>query len=443
MKKIIILVLSLGLNFAFAAPVMEIALEKGLIDAASYSKKIEAKEADYRAAVERTRALRSDYWPSFFIDGQYKKVSEVPSMTLPAPINRTLELGQKTNYSAGLNLQYLLTDFGQTSKTIKGSEEEAKAQKAVHELGQEDLSLNLKNVYFKLAFQTSQLRSLLDAWSLAREQQKDMERRFRSGTSSRLDLLNASKETLNFKLKFKQMQREFSSALQDWMTLTGQKNHSDKLLHPLPEDLASRADVESSLAVKVLSYENGKELPSEVDRHHPALLQLEHLKLAQEFKSDASLRSYFPRITLGARSSLEYPLGGKDESYRQNAVFLNLSMPLWDGGKRSGQGGSFDESQRALDLQAQHLENEFNDNLSRMKNIAAQLEEEIQVAQEGGKEAEALAKLSYQSYINGRSNYLEVQSANLKVLDWKTQVDSLKYARSLVLAQAYYLGVKK
>lgn len=442
MKKIIVLGLAVCSTSLWAAPLMQIDLSKGLAESFAYSKKVEGKEAEYQAALERARSLRSDYFPSVFVDGQYKKVSTVPSMTLPAPINRTIELGQETNYSAGINIQYLLTDFGQTSKTLRGANEEALAQKAQHELSKEDLSLNLKNVFYKLRFQTSQLRSLLNAWNLASEQQRDMERRFRSGSSSRLDLLNATKESLNFKLKFLQMQREFSSSLQDWMTLTGEKNYSDKLFRPLPQELGERVDLEPTLVVKVSDFETASSAKVELNKEHPALLQLEHLKLAQEFKSDATFRSYFPKISLGGRSSIEYPLGGKDESYHQNAFYVNLTMPLWDGGKRSGQGGSFDETQRALSLQKKHMEDEFENNLNRLNNMIFQLKDEIKVAEEGGKEAEALAKLTYQSYVNGRSNYLEVQSANLKVLDWKTQTDSLKYAYSLAEAQAAYLGAK-
>ena len=88
------------------------------------------------------------------------------------------------------------------------------------------------------------------------------------------------------------------------------------------------------------------------------------------------------------------------------------------------------------------MEDEFENNLNRLNNVISQLKDEIKVAEEGGKEAEALAKLTYQSYVNGRSNYIEVQSANLKVLDWKTQTDSLKYAYSLAEAQMAYLGAK-
>ncbi len=442
MKKFVFLILSLTSLSLWAVPLLQVDLAKGMAEALVYSKKVEGKEAEYQAALGRAKSLRSDYFPSLFIDGQYKKVSTVPSMTLPAPMNRTVELGQETNYSAGINIQYLLTDFGQTSKTVRGADEEALAQKAQHDLSKEELALNLKNVFYKLRFQTSQLRSLLNAWNLASEQQRDMDRRFRSGTSSRLDLLNATKETLNFKLKFLQMQREFSSTLQDWMTLTGEKIYSEKLVRPLPQELEGHEELAATLSVKVTEFEKAPLIKMGVNKDHPALLQLEHLKLAQEFKSNATFKSYFPKITLGARSSIEYPLGGKDESYHQNAFYVSLTMPLWDGGKRSGQGGSFDETQRALSLQKKHMEDEFENNLNRLHNMSLQIKDEIKVAEEGGKEAEALAKLTYQSYVNGRSNYLEVQSANLKVLDWKTQTDSLKYAFSLVEAQAAYLGAQ-
>ncbi|MBF0300194.1 MAG: TolC family protein [Oligoflexia bacterium] len=176
---------------------------------------------------------------------------------------------------------------------------------------------------------------------------------------------------------------------------------------------------------------------------HPALLQLENLQLAQKLKAESIERSYYPRVNIGARTSLDYPDGTKNENYYQNSIFVTLTMPLWDGGKRSGQIASYYASERFLQSQRENLKREFESTTKKMNQILFQLKEQMNISQTGIKDAETLAKLTYQSYINGKSNYLQVQNANLKVLEWKTQIDFLLYTKNQAIAQLEFLGENK
>ncbi|MBF0311971.1 MAG: TolC family protein [Oligoflexia bacterium] len=452
MQKIFSANLLLFCSFSFSSSAIAITIESKVIDleqglqaATAYSQKIESQEQSYQSALARGRSLRADYFPQFSLDGQYRWVDHIPSVTLPAPLNKTVEMGNHSNYSAGINLHYLVTDFGQTSKGIDSAKAEAEAERENKRLSADELTLSLKKVYYKLIFQTSQLRSLLDAWELAHDQERDMERRFRSGSSSLLDYTTATKDTLSFKLKFLQTQTEFSFTLQDWLALTGETLAVEKLRSPLPQELSTRPKKlpsRPSLAVTFSSPTLAASTTSMrlTDFQHPSLLQLEQLKLAQKLKAESMERSYFPRLSLGARTSLEYPDGGKKESYHQNSIFLTVSMPLWDGGKRSNLLESTYALERSFAAKKENLTRELQDTSRKMQQLLLQLQEQAQVAKEGTKDAKRLATLTYQSYLNGKTNYLQVQSANLKVLEWKTQEDSLLYARSMALAQLEFLG---
>ncbi len=286
--SVFILVALLSLQAYGETRVIE--LKRGQEEALSYSKRIQAQEAEYQGALRRAAVLRSDNFPQFYIDGQYRYVTEVPEMSLPAPINKKVELGQTKNYSAGVNLSYLVTDFGQTSKNISGANEEAIALEQSKKNLELQLQLKISQLYLKLRFQVSQMRALFDSWSLAKEQEKDMARRLNSGTSSRLDYVKATKESLSFKLKLLQFQREFSEALLDWCILTGQTSTNGEFAKAVPEELSKNWMEPASVSVRIIPTVFQNEI-SELSENHPQLLQLNHLKLSHEFKSQAITRS--------------------------------------------------------------------------------------------------------------------------------------------------------
>jgi outer membrane protein TolC len=269
-----------------------------------------------------------------------------------------------------------------------------------------------------------------------------MKKRVQSGISSKLDLLNSSKETLNFKLKLMQIQREFSEALQDWYLLIGEIVDQHIFLSPIPDELTNKwheSLCTPTAVIKILPTEVNVKI-STLDLEHPQLQLLQYQIFATDLKRQSIESSYWPKLQLSLRSSLDYPNGPKLERYNQNALMLSFSMPIWDGYHRTEQINSLMNVKRSLELQKEQVQHDLQGAMQKLITSISQLEEEIKVARDGTKDAEDLAKLTYQSYINGKTKYLDVQSANVRVLEWKTQVDSLIYLRSLNVAQIEYLG---
>lgn len=424
-----------------AAETRIVNLEKGQKEALVFSKRIQAQDAEYQGALRRVLILSSENLPQFYLDGQYRYVSEVPAMSLPAPLNKKIELGQNNNYSAGINFSYLLTDFGQNKKNIAGASEEAKAVEQSKIALELQVKLKISQLFLKLRFQASQMHALLDSWLLAKEQEKDMALRLKSGISSRLDYVKATKESQGFKLKLLQTQREFSESMQDWLIITGENAQQGEFDKVVPEELSAKWITPDHSLVKIQNY-NWINEEIDLNPNHPQLLQLDSLKLSSAFKADGVTRSYFPRLQFQARSSIEYPNGPKPEQFQQNAIMLSLVMPIWDGNRRLEQKAAMEYAKLSYELQKENLNDELKGEVRKYKSRLNQLDQEAQVVRDGIKDAETLAQLTYKSYQNGRSQFLEVQSANLKVLEWKTQMDTLEYARSLTLVQLCYLGAK-
>lgn len=133
----------------------------------------------------------------------------------------------------------------------------------------------------------------------------------------------------------------------------------------------------------------------------------------------SALAAQWPRIQLQARSSYEYPNGPVLEKVQQNSVSAALSMPLWDWGRTGAAAAQAGAQAEAAEARMDQAWSEAVRDWTKAEDQLRSLRDLRKLIDEAVAESREAAGLVYEAYRNGRLNYLDVETANLKALQAK------------------------
>lgn len=375
----------------------------------SFTKK--AVNAEYDSVVNKIDSQNSLRYPKITLEGNYKYISEVPTLSFPGGAKTAF--GDNTNYSIGPVLTWTLWDFGSIKNSIKGSESLLKSKEAEKNFSNRQILLNARLAYFRVQLRIEQQKMVSDSLKLAESQHRDIQNRISAGLSNRIDLLSAHKEVLNLKIQSRQIQSDLSTDLRDLYALIGRNDSFDPKLQVKVDPLESSLYSLSKYGANGLEQENLNQHP--LIKMHTANAEASHLA-AESFKANK-----LPKVALFAKSSIDYPNGPILENIHQNAIGLTLSMPLFESSKSSNEA----LEKQNLAIASENRREEARTNLVRDWHKANDqlqgLKEKVLIFKTSVDESAERAKLVYSSYRVGRSSFLEVQSANLHALEAKVQ----------------------
>lgn len=393
------------------------------------SKRMKAARAESSALSEKALGVMSRNYPRISLDGTYRYQTVVPSVTLPFGTHPTVRLGGNNNYSIGPTLNWTVWDFGSVRSASHSVLELAQAKEDETKAAERDILLSARQAYFRVQWALEQLRLVGDSYKLSDLQYRDISRRVRAGASSKTDLLMAHRGVNQFGQQFRQGQSDLASALQELFSLTEippKINTTVPIIREALDDAALSA--QASVLVQVDSIEKSlSELKSRggalspPGSDHPLVRRQYHLAQSFHLASQSASANHWPKLQLQLRSSYDFPNASVPEWFNQNAVGVTLSMPLWDWGTVSHEVQE-DESQMEAARARQEQVNEdllrdWNKAYSQWLGYKTQSEQDSQIVAE----AEELTHLVYESYKGGRNTYLEVESANLRMLETKVQ----------------------
>lgn len=375
----------------------------------SFTKK--AVNAEYDSVVNKIDSQNSLRYPKITLEGNYKYISEVPTLSFPGGAKTAF--GDNTNYSIGPVLTWTLWDFGSIKNSIKGSESLLKSKEAEKNFSNRQILLNARLAYFRVQLRIEQQKMVSDSLKLAESQHRDIQNRISAGLSNRIDLLSAHKEVLNLKIQSRQIQSDLSTDLRDLYALIGRNDSFDPKLQVKVDPLESSLSSLSKYGENGLEQENLNQHP--LIKMHTANAEASRLS-AESFKANK-----LPKVALFAKSSIDYPNGPILENVHQNAIGLTLSMPLFESSKSSNEA----LEKQNLAIASENRREEARTNLVRDWHKANDqlqgLKEKVLIFKTSVDESAERAKLVYSSYRVGRSSFLEVQSANLHALEAKVQ----------------------
>jgi len=399
------------------------------------------------AAKSQAVSASSSLYPRADLNGNYFYQTHVPTQTLGGSATN---IGTNDNYSVGPVISYTLFDGGKTINNAKSAHLNAEAKEQDVLSQKRDLAYSVSLTYARVQLYATNLALTMDALKLAQNQSADIDLRFNVGTSSRLDQISAHKEMLNYKLLFHQAQNDLAAALQDLFALIDEKTKSSLTARPLPAGLESNLpkDVETpTLLIAVDPLDNTLTIESS---QRDSLLppgettpQIKSLSLAaksSEKTAQSQRGANWPQLNLSAESRTGYPDFISPTSYNNNIFSVGFSLPIWDWEQNSGLADKYlNEAKSQEKKKAQKFTDILRDNTKAADAITS-LEDQQEISETASREAEEIARLTYQSYTAGKSTYLEVQSANLKLVQARVNTAEIEYALINRINEMKYLS---
>jgi len=406
-------------------PALRMELEAAEKAALNNSAALKALEQELAASRSRAESRWAQVWPRVTADASWKYLSEVPALSLAG---RTQTLGDNHNYSVGPALGWTLWDQGALREAWKSAQAAARAKGDERKAAGRQILLRARLAYFQAQLALEQVRLLADSLKLAQSQYRDIETRRKAGASSLIDSLSAHQEELHRRRLFRQARADLADALRDLFALTGEDPREDISL-PFAAESGSGLPEGSEPASVLVSLDGPERAAAalksaalaQFDASHPALRQLAEAAEAGRRAAAGARAGLWPKLQLGAKTSLDYPNGPRLEYFNQNLVALSAAVPLFEFGRTRSEAEEQEHLARAaLDRMDQLRQDRMRDWLKakdRLLSLAAQAEIDRLCV----RETNELSRRIYDSYQGGSSTFLEVQSANLRELEAKVQ----------------------
>lgn len=389
------------------------------------------------AAEAAAKAASSPLYPRFALEGGLRYNSEVTEMKIGL-IRRPL--GDNWNYTFGPSAYYTLFDGGSLRNFYEAAGKNAAARKAEAEQIRRQTVLRARAAYFQMRLALEKVYLIGENLQLALSQLKDMELSVKAGTRSRLDGIRARQETTARRRDLLRARSELSSALRELAFTAGFELNGDVSL-PLDARMAGRdyGGEAGGVYVKADMYGDmfGRMAGAATllaDPSPPSADALENAAAAFRLSAEAYRAEWQPRLNLWARSSVDYPNGPNLYSFTQNSASLSLSLPLFESGRSEEKRREGELSAKAaLERRDEVLRAAGKDFYQARDAYRALLAE--QTLNIGAvEEAEEAARLAYEAYKTGSGTWLEVESANLKILQARTIAASTNAGILLKLA---------
>jgi len=386
-------------------------LSEALQRAHQNSNYIKSAEKSFEAAEHKADAQFGSYFPKLSLEANYHYLTEVPTIQLGAT---SFSFGDNENYSYGPVLSYTLWDGGTRTDLHRSLSQFVEAQKEQKQGVRLSVSLETEVAYVQAQLFQSVLAFSQRSAELSREQLKDISHRHASGSVSKIDSLSAQMDVSNYELHVANHKGNFQAALVKLISLTGPILNSSQVsadregvdsLNIQLDQLLSSADRVAQKKISAFS------------ESHPHVEAQRHLSQSLEFASNAEAGQYWPHIQLQAKSSVDYPNGPILREVHQNVVMVNLNWTLWDWASTRHRVGEKRAAAFAAEFQANDqevkMERDYQQAVVQLKSLREQRERAKEIAIQ----AERLAKLNYASYRAGGLAYLQVQTANLKLME--------------------------
>ena len=406
-----------------------------------------AAQADLEtAAASRARAQNGRRAPALSLDGTFRYLSEIPAFR-PTPLAPPVEMGDHRNYSLGPTLAWTAWDSGALRSSVQSFSALAAARTNDRVGAERRLRLSVQLTYFQVRGSLERLRLVADALRLAQAQHADIDLRRRAGAASREDALKAHGEVLARRRTLREAQTELAGDLRDLQALANPSANTD-LTRPWPRGVDRPADVPVPSITVALDDEAAlfarfePAIDLAFDARHPDLESLADQARAAD-RAAAGLRAgHGPAVVLSARSSRDYPNGPVHETITQNSAGANLRWSLFEGGRAVREAEEQASLARAARDRRRQTENDLRREWAKARDRWTGAREETELNRAAVQERTELARLTYDAYRAGRTPFLEVQSANLQLLDAQTALARSRLAELTQLAVLESLASK-
>jgi outer membrane protein, multidrug efflux system len=386
----------------------------------------QAANQDLKAAAARvqqaravTQAARASWFPSFDagFGPTYEHLSPA-SQFLPQNAN----VPTQTLWRAQGTVSYEADLFGRVSSNVNAARADAQQSEALFRSVQLSLQADVAQNYFQLRQFDSDVDLYRRTVTLREDALKLVERRFKEGDISELDVAQA--------------RNELASARADAVGIARQRAASEHslaiLLGKAPADFTF---AETPLVPVTARVPPG--LPSTLLERRPDIAAAERAMAAANARVGLAKSAFFPKLDITGAFGFESATLGDLFMWSSRAFLLGpfagtaLTVPLFDGGRRRANlaqaRGKYDEDVAQYRQQVLIAFREVEDNLSDLRLLDDQIREQNNAVSA----SQRSAHLSRTQYEEGEVSYLNVIDSERSVLTAQLQASQLQGSQAV------------
>lgn len=412
-----------------AEGVLDLSLEECERVALANSPVIKQAEAARSAADSAHKAAKASYYPSLYFDATGGWVSDIPELDI---LNMNLAFGDNWAYSVGPTAEYLLFDYGGRSGAAKSAAAQAAAAEEELAAAKRTVLLNIRQAYFTLQQDIERLNFLSGQLAVATKQFNDVNSAFKAGAKSRLDVVMAQKQRLKAETGVANARAALGAHARELLRIAVIETQID-LTYPSADDI--KLDALSDTLTKFTKFKT-----YDFDYNAPQALAAGNMAEYYKYLADSYSSSLYPRVTLQGGAYAEYPNGPIKEHIFLGKVGAALRFPLYEGSKsRAGAAAQESLAEQSL-YKKDDIVKTFSNIFYSAKSMLFALNEQQKSVENMVEASKEAAKLTYDAYNAGSVTFLEVDNANLNLLESKINLADIYVGQLNSLATMEYLG---
>lgn len=421
-------------------PVLSLSLAEAERAALAHSPILKQAQSDLAGAEALVEAQLAQLVPRITADGSYQYQTQVPKFAV-SPAAPPIQFGAHDTWSAGPSASYTRWDAGALRDAWRSQKALASSDEARRDLVRRQVVLNTRLDYFEVQLALEQLRSQVDSLRTAEAQFRDIDSRYRAGSTSKLDWLSARQNVLARRGDARSDQGDVAVQLRTLFAQTGQSQDLDV---SAPTD--ARMPQEGSTALSTPTVRVALEpldsveaafgafSSGTVDLAYPQLLVYERQSQAERLAAESTSAGRWPRVQLSYLGRYEYPLLPALERTWQNTFAAAASVPLFEWGRTREQALAQRDQADAAARQRDQAYDELLRDWHQARDRFAALRDQETIDRESVEDTAEIARLRYSSYRGGGSTITDVETANLSAID--ARVTAARHKTQLLIQLA-------
>jgi len=380
---------------------------------------IEKSIQESLAADARVGLAKTGYYPDISVNSTYSRIGPVSSFTLPG--YGTFNLYPENNFSATINYNQVIYDFGKTAKSVNYEKQNRELVNTSSVALRQKISLSVVNVYYSIVFLQEAIRIKNEQISTLNEHLTYVEKKQETGSATKYDILTTQVKISSLENQKTDLQTILKTVVCQMNSLLG-ATESNPLV--LKRDVQPFAPILSTDSLFSLASALRPEMKLAVQKTE--LAELRYKVINNQNNPSINLFSAF-----GFKNGYTPDIDKEKANY---AVGLGLKVPVYDAGRKKNnliQAKTEIECSKAdEELTRRAVINEVVENQANLEAAIQKIAQtELQLQQ--AKQAYSLAEISFKSGVITNLELLDsstsLSEAGLSVL--KAMVD---YSQSLM-----------
>jgi outer membrane protein len=429
MKKLFIIITLVSLSFAAGAQENKSVLNELINKSFTYFPRFRELSQTVESDQVRVELAKAAGLPSISASGGYRYAAPASKISIPAGNNvLDFQITPNNNYSASVDAQYTLWDFGVVKAGVDRAKTALQYSKDNIEVSRNQMAFEVASIYYQIAYLKNAIAIEDSVINFLTVNKRDTEVKFKNGDALKYDVLTILSSIHQEENRKIALQNDLDKQFALMEYVSGEKidvNANDIVFPTRNTD-----DLQGAL---FRAQEQNPEF--KLIRDRIAQLQAE-LVLSKTIGK--------PSLTLNAGNGFRNGFTPNIDRFRYNyTAGVTLNIPIYQGGKAKKQVRLSESELKSSQYAVESLNNSYRKDIDQAMIEVKSNTSSLQNSAKQVAEAKEAQKLAQSRYRNGIGTNLELTEASSNVQ--RAQLTDLQYRYKLCVAEltiAKLTGIK-